>query len=656
MGKVQELLRKRNLTFSAFVALFLLTLFASYSNHFNNGFQFDDFHTIVSNSYIRDLSNIPRFFTDNSTMSTHLGNRSYRPIVATLNAIDYSLGGMDPFYFHVSIFISYLALILLVYFLLLKLFKLSKDDSWNSYYALFGASFFALHTANAETINYIIARSDSFSTLCIVASLLLFVSRKKTGVTYLIPMAVGIYTKQVGVVVVPLIFTYAYLFEENEGMHKIFNLKNKKTLINSLRKTGPAFLIALSIFIINQIVLTKGPSASLLREMQTSRLDYFTTQWYVMAHYIGNFLLPINLSADPDIKVITTLWSAKKLLGFAVILALMMVAYYASMKKALKPIAFGILWFFITLIPTSTFHPLGQISNDHRVFLPFIGLFISTSWAFALLVTKYKSEIQEKLPVRLALLGAVFLLLFGHAYGTHQRNIVWSSSDTLWEDVAKKSPENGRGLMNYGLTLMRKGNYQETLLLFERAMELLPYYSYLHINMGVLKNAMGFPEEAEGYFINAIRYQRSNAEAYYYYARFLWRSQRQEEAVKFLEKGLEISPGHSGLTSFLVGVKNGSIKPVVKKIPKSSNQLQSNDLINLSLKMYNEGKYQSCIQACQKALEMDPNSAKAYNNMCIAYIRLNRIDDAIEAGKMAVKLDPHFKLAKNNLRWAKSLK
>ena len=44
------------------------------------------------------------------------------------------------------------------------------------------------------------------------------------------------------------------------------------------------------------------------------------------------------------------------------------------------------------------------------------------------------------------------------AYGAHARNVVWRSEESLWLDVTEKSPHNGRGLMNYGLTQMTKGN------------------------------------------------------------------------------------------------------------------------------------------------------------------------------------------------------
>src|SRR5688500_13367562 len=70
------------------IFIFALLLYA-YSNHFHNPFHFDDDHTIVANQYIRDIGNIPKFFTDASTTSSLPANQAYRPGLTTLNAIDY---------------------------------------------------------------------------------------------------------------------------------------------------------------------------------------------------------------------------------------------------------------------------------------------------------------------------------------------------------------------------------------------------------------------------------------------------------------------------------------------------------------------------------------------------------------------------------------
>src|SRR5438105_2141537 len=95
-------------TFGIAIILFLM-ICAAYSNHFTNGFQFDDIHTIVDNAYIRNIKNLPLFFTDIKYFGTNVSNRGYRPIVVLLNAIDYRVaGGLKPVYYHADIFVSYI--------------------------------------------------------------------------------------------------------------------------------------------------------------------------------------------------------------------------------------------------------------------------------------------------------------------------------------------------------------------------------------------------------------------------------------------------------------------------------------------------------------------------------------------------------------------
>jgi protein O-mannosyl-transferase len=78
------------------------------------------------------------------------------------------------------------------------------------------------------------------------------------------------------------------------------------------------------------------------------------------------------------------------------------------------------------------------------------------------------------------------------------------------------------------------------------------------------------------------------------------------------------------------------------------------DYINQSLQFYNNKEYQKCIEACQNALKIDPNSADAYNNMGAAYNGLSEWQKAIDACSKALELNPGFQLAKGNLNWAKS--
>jgi len=60
--------------------------------------------------------------------------------------------------------------------------------------------------------------------------------------------------------------------------------------------------------------------------------------------------------------------------------------------------------------------------------------------------------------------------------------------------------------------------------------------------------------------------------------------------------------------------------------------------------------------AARQALRLDPKSAVAWNNIAAADEGLKRWDDAIDAAKHALALQPDFQLARNNLAWSQQQK
>ena len=110
-------------------------------------------------------------------------------------------------------------------------------------------------------------------------------------------------------------------------------------------------------------------------------------------------------------------------------------------------------------MPTSLI-PLAEVMNDHRLFLPYIGLVVSVCWALHLAL---QCAIQPCRGQRrfLRLTTAVILAAARQPMPTAPTSgtAVWHTEETLWRDVTQKSPGNGRGFMNYGLALMAKGDY-----------------------------------------------------------------------------------------------------------------------------------------------------------------------------------------------------
>ena len=122
------------------LALLLVTVTIVYLGHFHNTFHFDDVHTVTRNPYIRELSNIPKFFSDARTFSVQPGNRVYRPLVSASLAIDYHLGGgRNPFYFQLSTFCWFLVQLTLIYVLFRRICDFALPNPGNRTVALLAA-------------------------------------------------------------------------------------------------------------------------------------------------------------------------------------------------------------------------------------------------------------------------------------------------------------------------------------------------------------------------------------------------------------------------------------------------------------------------------------------------------------------------------------
>jgi protein O-mannosyl-transferase len=609
-------------------ALLLMALLAVYSNHFHNSFHFDDAHTIVNNAAIRELRNIPTFFKDATTFSSLPSNQSYRPLVSTLLAIDYRLGGLQPFWFHMSIFALFVALALLLALVIHRLLEMAEPSSWNPWIALAAAACYGLHPANADTINYIIASADVIAALGVVASFAAYFTfaRLRRYHLYVLLAAIAILAKPTAAIFAVLFAIYRLLFPAD---------RIKRRRFAWVADVIPGFLIcgAMLLFVQHMTPHTWVAGAANAR-------DYLITQPYVALLYFKTFFWPAGLSADYDLNPFTTTGEPRFWAGFVFIVLFIAIAIAAGAFEKTRLIGFGLLWFLITLLPTSLF-PLAEVMNDHRTFLPYIGLVIAIAGAAALLIARLD---RQRSWMKIAAICAVVMFLCANGYTTFQRNRVWKTEETLWHDVVIKSPGNGRGLMNYGNTLMAKGDFAGALDYFHRAELLTPHYSVLLINLAIAEDATKQSALAEQHFKEALRLAPSSPDSYTYYARYLLSHSRADDARTFLQSALELSP-IDVMARDLLAQTDG--QPTNQAAPQTPEYY-----LDLSLRFYGEARYAESIVASRRALDLRPGYAEAWNNICAANNKLGRYDEAAAACEQALRYKPDFELARNNLQYA----
>jgi tetratricopeptide (TPR) repeat protein len=672
--------------FPTLVILLFFGIILTYSNHFHNNFQFDDSHTIVDNVYIKDMKNFSKFFTDGSTLTPLPANQSYRPMATLSYAFDYWMAGkkLDTFYFHLSNFFWYLVQLVFMYFLFIKIFNLAFKHEFNKYFALFAVGWYGLHTANAETINYICARSDSYSTLFVIIAFVMFLYSKtcRKWFLYFIPLILGCLMKPTALMLAPFLFFYIFLFEKNISLTEILKKKNFKSIIQTIYLTLPVFMMAAILYLFQ-----KKMTPSTFTPSYTPLYNYLITQPFVFAHYLWTFFVPNTLSADSDWQTLPSIANYRFFIGMLINLFMVFIAFRTSKKQLTRPIAFGILWFYIALIPT-TMVPLAEVLNDHRTFFPYVGLMISVCWALIILFYKYEKAFANAGTFKFLVVCFALFILFSNAYGTRERNKVWATEETLWHDVTIKSPKNGRGLMNYGLTQMRQGKYEAALQYFQQALVYNPYYTYLYVNIGIVKNSMNNPTDAEDNFKKAIQYGPDFYDAYYYYAQFLSQHDRDLEAIPLLKQSIALSPAYMSSRYLLMQVYQKEYdwdqlsefaQQTLQIIPNDSISLRyieasrnrktrteealdlakqnptAENYLNLSLVYYNERMYQKCVDACNEALKIKPNYAEAYNNIASAENMLGKWIAATDACNKCLNLKPGYSLALGNLNLIRTL-
>lgn len=667
------------------LALLLLAICLVYSNSLSGSFHFDDFHAVTDNPAVRSLGNVGRIFRDTTAFSVLPANQTYRPVVTASLALDYALGrGYVPFPFHLSTLIWFLVLVTLLYFFFQMLLNRVEPAAANKWLALAIAGWFGLHPAMAETVDYVIQRGDLYCTLGCVAALVGFAhwpALRRYGF-YLLPFVLAMFSKPPAAVFPLLLFLYVFFFELPAAAPVA---RWRRALTAAL----PSLVVTSLLLWLQSAMTPHSYLPSIL-----SPASYRLTQPIVWARYATTLFLPLHLNVDTDLQA-SSHFDVGAFCGLLFVAGLVAAIVSAVRRPRLYPVAFGLLWFAITQLPTSLY-PLSEVENDHRMFFSFPGFMLAVVWGlylgyrrvFAYAVARGKQARLRHVAVTLA-----GLCLCGYAYGAHRRNAVWHTEDSLWADDVTKSPHNGRGLMIYGLTRMNAGDYAGALQLFTRALQYTPNYPTLEINLGVVNGllaAQGKPAlaaVAEQHFRRAVMLAPNDDTTHAYYGRWLLTQERLPEALGQLQAALALNPQRAMQRELLISayqatgdtaaarqlaqqtlammpedalaraaLRDGPRTPVYQARIKPGTALSEDGYVNLSLQLSQAGRYEESLVAAQHAVELDPRSAVGWNNIAAAQAALHHWNEAIPAAQRAITLKPDFQLARNNLAWAERQK
>lgn len=380
------------------VAVIALITFLAYSNSFNSAFHFDDYSSIITHPYIKSMNNIPYFFYYNGSPLIS------RPVTMATFAVNFAIGGLDPFSYHFVSFFIHLANAILVYWLMTLTFKTRYFSNQQAavsyqnnaaryspihlftYLPLFIALMFAVHPIQTQAVTYIVQRAEILSSFFYLLSLVMFIKasllRKGVGTRYtlyaisLVSAVLAMGSKEIAVTLPVVILLYDFFFLSDGDIKTIsrrwaVHLLFFMTLISLMYFMGG---------LIKSFVATDAvslpPTSSIEGETSSiSRHEYFLTQFRVIWTYIKLLILPINQNLDYNYGISRGLLTPLATLfgGIGIITFLGLAVF---LFKRQKVISFFILWFFLILAPTSSVAILPDVIFEHRMYLPSLGYFV----------------------------------------------------------------------------------------------------------------------------------------------------------------------------------------------------------------------------------------------------------------------------------------
>jgi len=593
---------KRNLFYCLIITLLILL---AYSNSFQNSFQYDDFHVIVKNPAIKDPANYSQFFLNPQLGSGLVKDTSgYRPLFMASFALNYSIGGLEVFGYHLFNFILHTLCAFLVFYITLLFLRLTPDEGRlnsprNQLTALFAASVFALHPAQTESVTYVVGRSNLMTAFFFLLAFWSYVQYHSTGKIHQLlihdasdthepsksplgpPLAKGGLGGFEGIFYVILSsFSYACALLVKETAVTLIVILILFNLLFPLGRTWKKRLFSLlpyALLSIIYLVIRLYFFGSLQYSSKTIRPPYenFLTQLRAWVHYLGTLLLPLNLNVDYDFPVSHSILESQVILSIFILTTLAMVIWRIS--KVSRLVGFFALWFVINLLPTNSLIPLEDVITDRWLYLPSVGyaviMALAAEWIFRAWVTTGSRA------RKLVFFFLCVLLLELYGFATILRNFTWSSYWTLWEDAVDKSPHKGRPHVGLGLALNHVGRRGEAIAEFKKAIQLNPRAGEAYLNLGYIYFHQG----------------------------------KLEEAIQAFQTSIVLGPRLS---------------------PEAHN--------NLGMAYLQQGRLPKAVEEFQRALQARPIYAMPYFNLGKVYEKEGNIDRAISCMEKAAKMEPEF--------------
>lgn len=549
----------------------------------------------------------------------------YRPFSLIMFAIEYEIFGDNPFVGHLVNVLLYGLLGVVIYYLLISLFRKVISPEHILLFSFLATLFYIFHPVHTEAVANIKGRDEILTMLLSSVAWIILLRPEKKWFYYLFSGGIfflAMMSKENAITLLPLIALGYWLLQHG---------KLKEALYVTIPVLGAVLLYLGIRYSILGNSLGNEPMNMMNNpfvKYENGQYSFFTAseKWATIVSGLGEYVrllvYPHPLTNDYYPRYIGIMrWiDISVIISLIVYLILAGLALFTILKK--KPLGFGIIYYLVTIsIFSNIVFPIGTHLSERFLFMPSLGFSIILGF---LSINLYRKKIPYVFPI------FVFLILGLYGIKTLSRNTVWTNNFTLFTTDVKISGNSAKAL--------------------NAAAGALTDASKLEKDESKKKEML---LEAKEYLLKALKIHPNYKNAWLILANVYFFNGDSQKALDTYDTALGLDPNYSeaiknkALVLRVMGREAGEVEQDLGKAMRlfqQSYRLNNQDsetirLLGLGAGM--AGNHEQAIKYFQRYTQMEPNEAHGYVLLSKAYQNLGNEALAKANKQKALSIDPN---------------
>ena len=225
-------------------------------------------------------------------------------------------------------------------------------------------------------------------------------------------------------------------------------------------------------------------------------------------------------------------------------------------------------------------------------------------------------------------------------------------AENVAQNLLKQFPDDLTCLNILGVITDGKGNTEEAIKIYQKALNINENSPETHFNMGSILHRLGRSNEARVSYEKAISIKSDFLNAHFNLGLVYQNLQDNKKAIESFEKAIELKPDfHEAIGAMGTAFQSqGDLEESIELYRKAlSIQPDARNYFNLAAGLRNQGSLDEAIKGFEKSLSFNENNPEALTSLGDALWHKGKTEEGLENLNKAVEIDPNHPQANYNL-------